>query len=295
MEEEKGYIYKITCIPTKKVYIGQTSEFKSKNGKPYRYGIAGRWSDHVSSAKRISNSLYDDINKYGKDQFKIEEVCKASKIDLDALEAHSIEKLECVVPDGYNVCKHSRNRHHVSSNFVDTYKEKTVKAVVSYIKKNSSYRFVYVRLHYNDDSSERLVFGQKQSSTFEEAKAETADFLEKLGCPFEVDTSYSEDPLERYNSKIEQFNGKIISKIRITSASKLIAVYITTDDMKSYKDQIRICFGGKGIPSEEAYELAKLFVSKLPTSQNILIEDNLTQCQQQAATFKDEAISLEEK
>ena len=34
-----GCIYRITCIPTGKSYIGQTTDVKYKNGKPYIWYI----------------------------------------------------------------------------------------------------------------------------------------------------------------------------------------------------------------------------------------------------------------
>jgi hypothetical protein len=283
-----GFIYKITCIPTGKIYVGQASEFKYKAEKPYKYGITGRWSDHVSSAKRLTGSLYNDITQHGKEKFKVEEICKAYKQDLDALEAEWIEKLKSLVPDGYNVAKHSRNRHHTNSNFADTYKDKTAKAIISYIKQDEKYKLVYVKLIYKDNTVERVVFGQAREITFDEAKLQAESFVKTLGCPVEYDTSYSVIPTERYSSKVGQFTEKKITKIRITTASKLIAVYVTTSEMKSYKEQIRICFGGKGIPVENAYELAKEFIQELQVSENT-IEDTILKNSQQAAALRGEA------
>ena len=40
--KEYGFIYKLTCIPTGKSYVGQVKELKYKNGKPYNYGVEGR-------------------------------------------------------------------------------------------------------------------------------------------------------------------------------------------------------------------------------------------------------------
>jgi hypothetical protein len=46
-----GAIYQITNVSTNLKYIGQATNLKYKNGKPYNYGATGRWSDHICSAK----------------------------------------------------------------------------------------------------------------------------------------------------------------------------------------------------------------------------------------------------
>lgn len=68
--------------------------------------------------------------------------------------------------------------------------------------------------------------------------------------------------------------------MRITSASSLIAVYIGTSDMKLSKEHKRICFGGKTITKEEAYEIAKQFVAELHVSDKLIY--NSIKCWQQA-------------
>lgn len=46
-----GIIYQITCKSTNLKYIGQATNLKYKNGKPYNYGAKGRWSDHLCASK----------------------------------------------------------------------------------------------------------------------------------------------------------------------------------------------------------------------------------------------------
>jgi hypothetical protein len=56
-------------------------------------------------------------------------------------------------------------------------------------------------------------------------------------------------------------------------------VYIGTSDMKLSKEHKRICFGGKTVSKEDAYEIAKQFVTELTISENVL-HDSI-QCRQQ--------------
>jgi hypothetical protein len=286
---ESGFIYKITCLPTGLVYIGQTQEFKHKKGKPYRYGIQGRWSDHLSTSKKSTTTFAKDIQKYGKDAFKIEELEKADLNKLDALEAKWIEYYNSTIPNGYNIGRHSQNKHRESSNIYEFFQDKVNSAVLRKIHKNGTLSLVYVNLYLKDGSDRRIVFGNNKNDTFEEAWKSANDFISKLKCTYYEDTSYSSDPLERYASKIKELNEKEISKIRITTASNLIAVYITTNDVKSWKDQIRICFGGKTIDQDSAYDLAKLFIEQLQKNNLTIIQDTY-RCQQQAAALMDEAL-----
>jgi hypothetical protein len=286
---EQGFIYRITCNTTGKKYIGQAREFKHKNGKPYKYGIPGRWSDHMSSAKAgATKPLSEAIRQFGANDFKLEEITKATLTELDALEAQWIEREGTLIPNGYNICKHSRNRHRTTSSLSAFYQGKVEDAILRPIRQDGQWKMVYVMLNMKDGNVERIAFGQKQNQSHEEAKAEARQFLNELGCPFREETTNSHNPLERYASKLAMFANKRITKIRITSASSLVAVYVTTADAKSYKDQIRICFGGKVIPAEVAYEIAKLFVRELPKNESTILEDHY-QCPQQAAALEGEA------
>jgi hypothetical protein len=272
-----GCIYKITCLATKKIYIGQASDHKTKNEIPYNYGMSGRWNDHVSSSKTSSKPLHIDIAKYGKDQFVLEELKKAEKCDLDALEAKWIEHFNSVVPNGYNVASHSRNRHHETTNFHTFYEDKVSRADIRPIKNDGEYKLVYTLLHLNDGKTDRIVFGQKDGSTFENAMNEAIEFVTNLNCPYEIDNHNSPILEERYKKKVEQFTDKTITKVRITSASQLIGVYVHCTDGTT-----RICFEGKTINKNEVYEIAKQFVKLLKVS-DLIVEDTY-QCRQQAAT-----------
>ena len=95
---ETGYIYKITCLITNKVYIGQTV-------KP----IQKRWEAHIREALNGDNKRFHKaIREYGFDKFRVEELYKVSekdkqelKLTLDRIEREEIQKYNSKL-DGYN-------------------------------------------------------------------------------------------------------------------------------------------------------------------------------------------------
>jgi group I intron endonuclease len=277
-----GVIYQITCIDNNLKYIGQATTFKYKNGKPYNYGANGRWNDHVSTSKTRNTPLCNAIKEYGKDSFIIHIIEEISLNKLDEREAFWIEELNTIYPNGYNVAKHSRNRHREESNLHVYYKNKVISATISSIKKDGNFKLVYLYLTLLDNTKERIVFGQKNNSSYEMAFEEAKSFIDKLKCPYEISTINSDDLSEKYALKLKEFTDKNITSVRITSASKLIALYIGTDEMKLSKEHKRICFGGKNVSKEEAYEIAKKFVAELNISDK-LINDSIQSPQQVTA------------
>jgi hypothetical protein len=127
-----------------------------------------------------------------------------------------------------------------------------------------------------DGTTQRLCFGQNKKHDFETAMEKAKQFVSVIGCPWSEET---EDP--KYTSVINKINGRVITKIRLTTASKLIAIYITTSGMDSYKDQIRVCFGGKTISHEEAYLTAMDFIQSLNISDTTEVQDQIHQSSQQ--------------
>jgi hypothetical protein len=200
---------------------------------------------------------------------------------LDELEAKWIMRLHTIVPNGYNVLSHSRDKHRTESTIQNHYKPLVTSASLRPIRKDGVFALVYVNLSMKDGTQQRLAFGQEGGKSFEDAMKEARQFVDQVGCP-----------IRNENERIAQFDEKVITKIRITSASKLVAVYVTTSDMTSYKEQVRICFGGKTVSQVEAYRNACEFVDELVLSagdSDILVEDLIPKCWQQATTAKGEA------
>jgi hypothetical protein len=86
-----GIIYKITNKINGKIYIGQTT-----------WSLQIRWRNHRSSSSKCS-ALYEDIKKYGRENFILEEICKCySRKQLDSGEKYYIKFFNSRVPFGYN-------------------------------------------------------------------------------------------------------------------------------------------------------------------------------------------------
>jgi group I intron endonuclease len=104
-----GEIYKITCLPTNKLYIGQVFSFR-RNGT--KRGTMYRWIDHKSEALRANPPkntcvyLNRAIRKYGVDNFKVEVIhVTAFEHELSALEQWYIKTLNSLAPNGFNLTK----------------------------------------------------------------------------------------------------------------------------------------------------------------------------------------------
>lgn len=85
-------IYKVTNLVNDKIYIGQTVQKLNK-----------RWGDHCakgSGCKALSRA----IKKYGKANFKVEEICSALNLnDLNYLENYFIKYYNSFGKNGYNL------------------------------------------------------------------------------------------------------------------------------------------------------------------------------------------------
>ena len=278
-----GVIYQVTCNITQLKYIGQATLYKTKNGKSYNYGASGRWNDHVSTSKTRKTPLCKAIQMYGRDNFLVEVVEECPLHELDEREAYYISERNTIHPNGYNIASHSRNRHRTSSNLHIFYEGKVTSAIISPIRRKGVLQLAYVYLTLIDGKITRLAFGQNKNSTYEDAVHEATQFIEKLKCPYDISMNYSEDLTEKYESKQSDFKDTEITSVRITTASKLIAVYIGTSEMKLKKEHKRICFGGKNISKEKAYEIAKKFVAELNISEDLIL-DSIKSSQQATAS-----------
>lgn len=267
-----GHIYKVTCKTTGKVYVGQTQEYKTKNNRPYHYGMAGRWSDHVSSSFKGLSPLHRAIQEYGSEDFTIEILETTTQDFLDEKEAEYIEKLNAKVPNGYNCNRHSRCKHREVSTLVNFYLTRTESIKVVPTKRLGKLKNIEIRLFLKNGERTELTFGQAKDAIFKETFEEVQKYLEefrKNDVPIEIDErlkdienvdleASKEDPSEQ---KLKSYEGLEIKNITISIFNKsLVALYIKTEDKGN-----RICFGGKTIPIEEAYEKAKEFINKLPT------------------------------
>jgi hypothetical protein len=235
-------------------YVGQTKDAKLKAGKPYAYGVSGRWNDHLSCSK--TTPLGRAIQEYGATAFTVETL--ESGVDeehLDDREAYWISTLNTIVPKGYNKMRHGRCRHRSSSRLVEFYVPTTVAVKLRPIKKDGVPRLVYVYLIQQSGEEVRLVFGQGTETTYAQAVAEATAFVaEFANIPVDAPPHIYDTTANEYSQKLLQFDGKMISRIRIAKWNSLVAVHI---------DGVRICFGGKRISYDDAVEKARAFAREL--------------------------------
>lgn len=277
-----GSIYVIKCVPTGLQYVGQTCDTKTKKGKPYNYGPVGRWSDHVSTSYKSETPLSRAIRQYGKESFTVDVLERGRLEQLDEMEAKWINRLNTIIPNGLNVARHSRNKHHTNTTLPNYFRELVESAVLRPIRRNGEFSLVYLTLKLKDGTLQRITFGQNQAHDYQKARNDALAFVDNLGCSWTEEIYASPNLSEKYATKLKLLANKVLTRIRLTKASGLIAIYISTDETRNHKEQIRICFGGKNISHEEAYLTALDFIHKLNPNPEI-IEDSITQSPQQVA------------
>jgi group I intron endonuclease len=128
-------IYKITCLSTSKIYVGQAVSH-ILNHKRYRpYGYEGRFRCHISEAfsskKNQSHYLNNAIRKYGVEDFVVELIERCDIQNADEREIYYIKELNSLFPNGYNlknggsVFTHSNeSKKRVSTGVINYYKDK---------------------------------------------------------------------------------------------------------------------------------------------------------------------------
>jgi group I intron endonuclease len=267
-----GSIYKAKNKTSGKEYIGQTQHTKTRNEKPYRYGISGRWSDHVSSAFRGANTpLAKAIMEFGADDFEL--TCLEKDLPenkLDEREAHWITTLNTITPHGYNVMLHSRCKHREHSTLAEHYLPTTNKVRITSIKSGGVPKIVYVYLDQINADIIRITFGQGAKSDYATALKEAKDFVARFAEEgLDIVEESIDDPLRKYREKIEEMRFLEVKSLRIAKFNSLVALYIKHKD-----GTIRMCFGGKTIKQEDAYKTA------------ILIKDSILEIHA-TATFED--------
>ena len=91
-----GYIYCITNLINGKQYIGKTT-----------YSVTKRFQEHCRDSKKErcnKRPLYDAMNKYGIENFIVEELCECDNEELSSYEIQYIEKYN-TYSKGYNATK----------------------------------------------------------------------------------------------------------------------------------------------------------------------------------------------
>ena len=109
-----AYIYKITNQINGKVYIGKTL-----------YTIEKRWKEHISDSRKDrceKRPLYDAINKYGIENFIIEQIDECNPEDATNAEVYWINKYRSYIGfddcNGYNATLGGDSKHYCDYDWV---------------------------------------------------------------------------------------------------------------------------------------------------------------------------------
>jgi len=161
IEDIKGILYKIKCVPTQKIYIGQTLSHHKKNKKWEPYGLECRLQKHLDRSSFADYPLYNDIKKYGLDAFEIKEeiILDSKDIDrLNELEKELIYKYDCLHPHGYNLTTNTNNMSDDKKLLYDYY-GKNIERTEEYLERQQ--RRKQISVNCNTDRKRKSFFDEK--------------------------------------------------------------------------------------------------------------------------------------
>lgn len=166
-----GRIYLVTCLVNDKVYVGQTSR-----------SLERRWAGHVKKSRNPRNHFHLAIQKYGKENFKIEELesfvapsKEELKVFLDRAERSYIEKYNSL-HSGYNSTVGGEGT--LGFRFSDESKEKLRRL-------NSGENNYNFGKHLSDETKEKIRKARMGHSVSEETKRKISESEKGKGAPLE--------------------------------------------------------------------------------------------------------------
>lgn len=134
-----SYIYKITNLITKKLYIGYTS--RDLKRRFYEH----KWCCFNSNCKENKSILYSSMRKYGTNNFIIEPILEFNeeKEDWKELEKFYIKKFNTLTPNGYNILEGGEKppTHYGNDNIKTKIKDEELPKLFEMLKDtNNSYK-----------------------------------------------------------------------------------------------------------------------------------------------------------
>lgn len=241
-----GYIYRITNIENKKVYIGQTTK-----NDPIE-----RWKGHISAVKYGNGCpvLSNAIKHYGVDKFKFEVLIISFDENLDKLEIEYIKKYNCIVPNGYNV----QEGGNLGGMFKGHHHTEDVKRILSE-KSKARYNNIIAR----QEHGKKVIEAQKNSQKWKLAIAEkrlgpkkgsigaqhSEEHCNKLSESIKkwFANNTTEDRRAKHSKIMTQVNGKAIAQY--TTDGKFINTYISITEAGKHtginRMAIQACAAGR--------------------------------------------------
>lgn len=287
-------IYKITCLETNKIYIGQT-----------KHSIRERWLHHLRMSKYKSelHPITREIDKLGKDNFKIELVETCEYEQRFKRENYWIDTYQSLYPKGYNKIKNTEYRD-IKPLLEDHLVEAEMIEIIP-IKNSGVYNRIYVQFTFDLDKfgidNEENLYNIRYD--YKNDQENFKDFMYKIIqqtqekysgiIPIKLNQklNFESDVLCNYRDKINEVMKIKIEKIKISTVKSnelvLCVIYITNRDNPGWKNQKKMCFGGKNVPIKDAIQIGKKFCQELLNLCDYPFEiEETNQCQQQEATIE---------
>jgi len=317
----KGIIYKIECLPTKKIYIGQTRTHYRRGKGFIEFSAEKRWQSHVKESKQFdkknqSGVLNAAINKYGVDQFTIETITYCDLEDNNDLEKFYIKEYNSLAPNGYNltsggkqgmilaeevrdklsmsgkkyfsntenkISKSIVTQNYSINNIIDKFANINIKLIeINPIKNNGDYKINYLYITDDQDKISRVRIGGKFIN-YEDSLNRTINIGKQLLqgdlSKLKISTLISDkdNELSRYSDKIELYKNKNIIKIQLKkhkhTHNYVVSVFLTLPETMSWKDKVKIVFGGKNIEFVDAHKIAMQFIEQIKNDNTIIEND----------------------
>ena len=186
-----GYIYKITNIVTKKLYIGSTIQHNYEN----------RWRKHRNciNYKEGCSVLKASMIKHGLENFKFEILIICFDDDLFKYEREYIKKYNCQIPNGYNILSGGRDGFLGYKHTPETI-EKIKKSCNRFWKENPNFFKTY---------SEKLKESMKKVNMSEcvknSVKFQTALKEKRVGGANHKENKLSEDTKKKISEGVKKY------------------------------------------------------------------------------------------
>lgn len=306
--EVRGIIYKITCIPEDKCYVGQTLTHRLSGSSGWiPQGVKGRFEFHWKQRSKRKTLISDVLKKYDKSDFKIEVIafCDGCKInELDVMETQAIMFHNTQQPNGYNFNRagsvNSKAKKLIMEHYglepIAVYQpEKRVKSrQIGYGRGVNKFEFFKAK----DITKIEIVPIRNRGPRVLVTTSETPDryrlmfpdlpealeFCQVVSTVEpEVHHSLLDKPVQyKYQKKLDYFDGKTIEKVWVRTFKYpfgiLWGVYVMTDDMMHNDSKKRIILGGRNCNGDDSRKKTIEFLNKLSQNYGPFEVDDVNVC-----------------
>lgn len=295
ISEVKGIIYKITCTPEGKCYIGQTLSHVISCGKWRESGISSRMYYHWISRNKRQTSIAQVMRKYSFSDFRIEvlKYCTGSKInELDKMETEAIIDNDTQHPNGYNTNRsgtcYSKSKRLLMEYYdleplprYNTKKKRKSEQIcctrgidkVKFFKEKDVTRIEIVPIRTKGKVLSRVLVSTSETTNRYRVMFQTLNGAIKF-CKSISDVEPIIDKVflgveeeYKYKGKLDAFKEKTIQRICMRAFNYpygvLYGIYVTTTETKHWKEKKKIVFGGRRCTGDDSYDLTLDFIERL--------------------------------